>query len=408
MSKLINYLKYQLKKQKSTYNQMDFLTVIDRINLSRVKVTIILFLVLEIMMLIFSIIFYWKNLSAKPTIYYLMLYTLMIIVMIGFGIFFRLVGKDVTKNHRLISIGGVFFISFILIWCATISLLDQLSNTQVVVYVIAIVSIATVPLFRPHILLTVYCVSQAYFLNFLPFMQENQRILFANIVNTTSFVILAWGIALMRYKKQKEDFYDKKLIEAQNQALNRINQELLAANQKLEVLSLSDGLTGIYNYMKFKKQLDVEWERTKEERLPLSMIMLDIDNFKTINDSFGHQVGDMVIKQVANILTRCLKKDTDIVARYGGDEFVLVLPNTSKEEALALACEIRKCIEERTNCEVMNLSGVEGVTISLGVNTTIPTDNSSIEVFLNIVDQALYKAKVKRNHVVFAEEDVNY
>jgi len=129
--------------------------------------------------------------------------------------------------------------------------------------------------------------------------------------------------------------------------------------------------------------------------------MVDIDFFKEFNDNYGHRAGDCCIKLVADVLTAYAKRSSDKVARYGGDEFVALLPHTDKEYALNLAEQMRKGVEEKSVPHLCsNVS--DHVTISLGINTIIPSDESSIDEFISNTDKALYMAKKRRNCSVFA------
>lgn len=147
-----------------------------------------------------------------PYICYGFMYVLMLLVMIALFAAFTKLGADVPKNISFIRIAGIIFIGFILIWCAGISLLDQLMNGQVIVYVVAIISVAITPILEPVSVLLVYLTVHILFLIALPFLQESRQLLFANTVNTSAFVVMSWMISCMRYKKQAEDFINKKVI----------------------------------------------------------------------------------------------------------------------------------------------------------------------------------------------------
>lgn len=129
--------------------------------------------------------------------------------------------------------------------------------------------------------------------------------------------------------------------------------------------------------------------------------MVDVDFFKEFNDKYGHQAGDSCLKLIADVLTDFAKRSSDKVVRYGGDEFVVLLPHTNKENALNLAEQMRKGVEARF---IRHLSSKvsDHVTISLGINTIIPSDESSIDEFISNTDKALYRAKARRNCSVFA------
>ncbi len=115
------------------------------------------------------------------------------------------------------------------------------------------------------------------------------------------------------------------------------SRELEEKNRELEQLNTEDALTGAKNRRFFDKKLVMELRRSRREQTPLSIIMIDIDHFKTINDTYGHLSGDNVIKATADIIKRFLKRPLDEVARYGGEEFVILLPNTANQSAFYIA-----------------------------------------------------------------------
>jgi diguanylate cyclase (GGDEF)-like protein len=292
-------------------------------------------------------------------------------------------------------VAAVSFISFILIWCAGISLLDQLSYGQIIVYVVAIISIAVTPLFKPVTLFTVYLTIHALFLAFMLYFQKSSEILFGNFLNSTTILIISWVISCMRYKNRVEDFNNRKIIQEKSDELKRVNKEL-------ERLSQTDSLTGIFNRSVFDKTIKTEWDRCKRYFTPLSLIMIDIDFFKAFNDNYGHQAGDECIKQVAGLLSDCAKRSSDIVARYGGEEFAIKLPQIEKENALELAEKMRSRVEKLNILHAYS-SISDYVTISLGVYTVTPSDKLSIEEFIRTADKALYDAKKdNRNSIVVA------
>ena len=135
------------------------------------------------------------------------------------------------------------------------------------------------------------------------------------------------------------------------------------------------------------------------DKKPVSFLIFDIDKFKNYNDTFGHQQGDAALQTVARALQNSVKRTTDFAARWGGEEFVILLPSTDSEGAVNFAEEIRKAIEKvMIPCDDPN--GIH-VTVSIGANTLIPTKNSKVEAFISGADEALYKAKeAGRNRVV--------
>jgi diguanylate cyclase (GGDEF)-like protein len=173
-------------------------------------------------------------------------------------------------------------------------------------------------------------------------------------------------------------------------------------HKKTEELTIIDALTEIYNYRYFREKLLGELRRADRYRHKLSVLMLDLDHFKEINDQHGHQTGNIILREVSNIMKECIR-DIDIVARYGGEEFVVILPQTDEEDARIIAERIRETVER---CFFPNSRSQREVrlTVSLGV-ATYPEGVHTIEQLLEKVDKALYRAKTEgRNRVFIAEK----
>ncbi|MDB6061967.1 MAG: hypothetical protein JWM78_2070 [Verrucomicrobiaceae bacterium] len=172
----------------------------------------------------------------------------------------------------------------------------------------------------------------------------------------------------------------------------KTEEKLLSLQKELEELSFKDGLTGVANRRMFDSILDIEWENARRNRQPLSLIILDIDFFKQYNDQYGHIKGDDCLKRVAQTLTSAATRSKDFFARFGGEEFVLVLPETDANAALTVAERCRTLIYKQQIPH--NSSAVsEMLTISLGVGTIIPSNNIEPIAFVEEVDRLLYKAK---------------
>lgn len=157
--------------------------------------------------------------------------------------------------------------------------------------------------------------------------------------------------------------------------------------QETKRLAITDALTGLYNARHFYAVLDGEISRSKRYSTPFSLALLDIDDFKALNDTYGHQAGDEVLRSVAEILKRTMRK-SDIVARYGGEEFIAVLPNSDSEHALHLAQRVKEAVA------LSSYLGEEavGVTVSGGI-ATFPYDASDAKSLLYAADMAMYEAK---------------
>jgi diguanylate cyclase (GGDEF)-like protein len=170
----------------------------------------------------------------------------------------------------------------------------------------------------------------------------------------------------------------------------------------IERIGLIDPLTKISNRRGFEERLNAEWGRASREKTSLSIFMMDIDKFKRYNDTYGHQQGDVALKAFADTASRTLKRRVDFVARWGGEEFVILLPGTDGAGAVEIAEQVRKNVEEVI---VHTEDGEETrITVSIGVNCVSPDAGAVIKDFIEKADQALYKAKEDgRNRVVLSE-----
>lgn len=174
------------------------------------------------------------------------------------------------------------------------------------------------------------------------------------------------------------------------------------SNHTLEALSITDGLTGIANRRHFDEILTNEYDRHARSEGELSLIMLDIDFFKSFNDSYGHVKGDECLRQVAQVMADCVTRPADLVARYGGEEFVCILPETGSSGAMALAEKIRRRIIARA-IPHKESSVADCVTASFGVVTAQCAVGGAVMDIVTRVDEQLYLAKSSgRNQVKFA------
>ena len=169
-------------------------------------------------------------------------------------------------------------------------------------------------------------------------------------------------------------------------------QALQTANHALQRLTLADGLTGIANRRHFDQYLEQEWRRAMRERLPLSLILIDVDYFKLYNDHYGHQLGDVCLRQVAQAISTAPRRATDLTARYGGEEFAVVLPNTNQAGAMHLAKSLLQAVKA-LHIPHQNSAVCPWVTISLGVSTCLPSTNLNPLNLISAADQRLYQAK---------------
>jgi diguanylate cyclase (GGDEF)-like protein len=200
-------------------------------------------------------------------------------------------------------------------------------------------------------------------------------------------------------------FSSEAFTAAQDRLLSTLaNQVALAVNnarayRESQELSLRDGLTHLYNHVAFQDFLEREFETFWRYNRPLSLIMFDIDHFKAVNDTYGHQMGDHILRELAALGLTCVRK-ADLLARYGGEEFALILPYTDATQACALARRLQHQVEAH---QFHYRGETIHITISLGVASAGVPNLSNKEELIRRADAALYRAKAGgRNQVCLA------
>jgi len=210
------------------------------------------------------------------------------------------------------------------------------------------------------------------------------------------FMMIA-PITFLWWQLHNKELYRKHEAEA----MASRNQDLYLRNRRLQQLVEIDDLTGILNYRGFKRNFEREWRRAQRNNQHLSVVICDIDNFKQVNDLLGHPEANRCLQRVAHVLTRSLSRPGDIIARYGGDEFIAILPNTDELGAL--------CVGERFRLAVVFACGLSFtelasniLTLSVGTATVKPGSGQP-EKLIKSADEALLQAKMcGRNRVLHA------
>lgn len=193
----------------------------------------------------------------------------------------------------------------------------------------------------------------------------------------------------------------KRGIDEQKSELELINRELERKNRELYKLTIIDDLTNVYSRVHFNNLLESEFSRSRRHGIEFSILVIDIDNFKHFNDSYGHLIGDLVLKGTANQIFNTVRKE-DVLGRIGGEEFGIILPHMGLTEAYSVAKKIQKSVYKNS----VEVDGRKlGVTVSIGVSDNVSDSPIDSKDLINQADMALYKAKkMGRNRVeVFTE-----
>jgi diguanylate cyclase (GGDEF)-like protein len=211
---------------------------------------------------------------------------------------------------------------------------------------------------------------------------------------------ITFGVINLANRKDGKDFAKRDTDLLQTMAGQAA---LVLDNTKLFKLAITDGLTDLFMVRHFKIKLNEEIKRARRYDKIFSLVFFDIDHFKKFNDTYGHQVGDEVLKQVAKIFRNTVREDVDIAARYGGEEMIAMLPETDAQGAYVVAERLRKKIEE---CEFEGYETPLHVTISIGIAEFPEHDKDAMEL-IKKADTALYHCKEKgRNQTAIYSESM--
>ncbi|MDT0580941.1 MULTISPECIES: GGDEF domain-containing protein [Alteromonadaceae] len=259
------------------------------------------------------------------------------------------------------------------------------------------------PLFEPmfnYLLMTLFAIISGGLVNFSPRSDLSYTYLTALVTPpfiTSAFfstshylegaMLVTYGLFMMALSRRLGQEYEQ-----------RVRQQI-----ELERINNQDSLTGVSNRRAFDYRFAQEWKTQVQAKAPLSLLVIDIDFFKNINDTFGHAAGDEVIKQTANEIACVFKRQSDDVARIGGEEFAVIVPNTAHYLVVQLAEKIRRKVEKAPiEFDDEHLS----VEVSIGVATCIPKEETTTELLFKHADSCLYKAKNTGRNRVIAEEIV--
>jgi diguanylate cyclase (GGDEF)-like protein len=197
----------------------------------------------------------------------------------------------------------------------------------------------------------------------------------------------------------------EKMVQERTLELEITLRELSEVNQKLTEQNTIDSLTGVKNRSAFDRRLIAEGRISRRQQTPMSLLMIDIDKFKNINDKYGHLGGDHTIRAIANTLSEYVKRPTDLVSRFGGEEFAIILPCTDIEGALLVAEQIRQAVSE---LNIVHNEDTIPVTVSIGISETIIDSDEHPVLLLEQADKALYQAKRSgRNQVCYYQRETD-
>ncbi|NRT87296.1 GGDEF domain-containing protein [Clostridium beijerinckii] len=382
-----------LKKLDLNLTEDQKATVINDINvtnLERMKLILIIFIIVEILFILFNDIPYLINHSSYVIWNdgkYFILHSLNVIVSFIGIILIKLLTKYSKNKFRIMNKLLIPTLTILILSSmAMISALDQAKPGNVSsVFIANLIIFSSIIMLRAPLNLAVYSIPFLAYLSGLVIFQNDINLLVTNIINGLIFflaiIIISTGIYNSNYEKI-----------AQNIILREINT-------KLNYISSHDSLTKLLNRRSFSNHVSEKMRMVGKSKKIATLILIDVDHFKHVNDKFGHAVGDMVLKEVSNIIIKHIKT-TNLATRWGGEEFLIFLFESSINEAYVLAENIRQEIQNKV---IVTDKFQIQITASFGISLLKDNFSKSFDTSFKSADVALYKAKNQgRNRIVIA------
>jgi len=343
-----------------------------------------------------------KSINTFPYNGYMSLYIFLLIATVIILLWVIKLSKNIKINAKKILVLSALYSGIVLIWATGITLLDFKNSDQIIVYITVVIGIAATIYIKPHILITILSINHIIFIalivNYEKLLPNYKLIEISGrgvYVNITIFTVMGIGASIVRYINKYQDFRNRTIIISQNKKLNTMNSELNRLNVYLKGISKTDSLSKLHNRWCLDETMPVQWKESIDSNTKLAVLMMDIDNFKKLNDSFGHEIGDKGIKLVSNIIKKYSEEFSLSSFRYGGEEFLILMPNFNEGDAHKVADEIREDICN-SKIEYTDIN----MTISGGLYCGMPSLDEEHAEFIVKADKALYKAKQKGKNII--------
>ncbi|WP_162596001.1 GGDEF domain-containing protein [Bacillus sp. CGMCC 1.16541] len=384
-------------------------------NIQRSKLFATIVILFESILIVMNVASSYKSNGYVVLNVYLFMY-LLLLGMSGFMVMyvrrFEQNPRPTEKEYDRFQVGLFLLVVFFLTWGSVVTLFDQKTYGHVMAFAINFMCVSILFHASNRTILYLYIFPVSVLLIGLPFFQASNEVIFGHYVNLSVFLFFCWLASRMLYKSYSANFYHQLLLMKTNEKLafkitenEKMNAKLTSVNEQLKKLTFIDELTGIRNRRGFHEGVSQEIQLNPGPS-NVSIFMIDIDAFKQFNDCYGHLAGDDVIKRVAKTMRIQVQHPTSILARFGGEEFVVAMFHLSEQEAYELAERIR---EEICRLKITHTQSTVApyVTISIGIAIGQVTTKFDVEKLIGRADQALYRAKEKgRNRVEIDKEMV--
>jgi len=299
---------------------------------------------------------------------------------------------ELRHAHR--SLAGrwlaVFIVAASMAFSVAVVTIDQWVTPNITPFLITCMIASLAIYLRPLPAAWLYVIAYAAFFYAMGLTQHNPELLLSNRLNGIAACVMGWALSVLLWRKFTT-------ITLQHEQLEKANTELQQKQRELERLTRLDGLTGLFNRNTFVELTRRELDRAQRQGSSTTILLLDLDHFKRVNDTWGHPAGDAVLRHVATLASSTVRS-TDLVGRLGGEEFIVLLPNTSAEAGRKLAEKLRHRIEAHpVSWEKLTIPA----TVSIGLAGTTALEKRDFDNLYTDADKALYIAKQRgRNRVV--------
>lgn len=364
--------------------EQDFATELAKkcLLVARILLPVVLFLTLIDLVDLFFINPDAESLTGRVRATY---YVLLAVVSAALGIYLLYVYKNTVNKARRILLYTYLYSFFVCVWSTVIILYIPRGDAKsVALYFAIVICVAALAYMHPIRGIVLFVVNHLVFIGMFVNAYSGKVKISDSIFNTTVVAALAIVISASRYVSARRVFCNHAVIVQKNREIEEINR-------KLSALVHTDVLTGLHNRRFLDDYMPVLWQNATAAQTPVTILMMDIDDFKCLNDYFGHHAGDSCIAKVAQLMKDCSDDGRDYVLRYGGEEFAVVMPGTEPSQAAETAERIRAAVEA---LNISNpLSALERITVSIGLYSAVPTEEDTPKHFFRNADKALYQAK---------------
>ena len=345
----------------------------------------------------------WQQINTQKAIYWFAsMATIITLRIILYSVYKRDDNESRTQLWRKLFLIGAY-LSAIMICIASLMFYSKLNESSKMVFMLLAIGIVSTALPVLATDLKAYAIYSILCLLPLAFFNLVNSLVVIKLVGAITIVFI--GMLMLAAHLFNRALLDSLIFRYRSELLAKrlqiANTRLSTANQELQKISTIDELTGAFNKRYFNQRFKEVWDDHVRQSQPLAALMIDVDHFKLYNDHFGHFEGDHCLKRIADEITDVIHRPRDFLSRFGGEEFIILLPNTNIQGAQEIANRIHAHIKQLAIPHKRE-DNIDRVTVSIGGNNLMPTKDNTSDLFLQKLDLALYQAKrTGRNKTIF-------